>query len=58
MNLSADPSFDFNLLRWVGTAPYHGADVAEVLDLAGRLTAGDWESWYSEFSGLAERVAH
>lgn len=58
MNLSADPSFDFNLLRWLGTAPYHGADVAEVLDLAGRLTAGDFESWYSEFFSLAERVAH
>lgn len=57
MKLSADPSFDFNLLRWIGTAPYHGADVAEVLDVAGRLTAGDFESWYSEFFSLAERVA-
>lgn len=57
MNLSADPSFDFNLLRWLGGAPYHGADVAEVLKLAGRLTAGDFESWYSEFFSLAERVA-
>jgi alpha-beta hydrolase superfamily lysophospholipase len=57
MNLSADPSFDFNLLRWMGTAPYHGADVAEVLALASRLTAGDFESWYSEFSSLAGHVA-
>jgi alpha-beta hydrolase superfamily lysophospholipase len=58
MNLSADPSFGFNLLRWMGTAPYHGADVAEVLNLAGRLTAGDFESWHSEWFSLAERVAH
>jgi alpha-beta hydrolase superfamily lysophospholipase len=58
MNLSADPSFDFNLLRWIGTAPYHGADIAEVLDLAGRLSAGDFESWHCEFFSLAERVAH
>jgi len=58
MELSTDPSFAFNLLRWIGTAPYHGADVAEVLGLAGRLTAGDFESWYSEFFSLAERVAH
>lgn len=58
MNLSADPSFDVNLLRWLGGAPYHGADVAEVLTLAGRLTAGDFESWHSEFFSLAERVAH
>jgi alpha-beta hydrolase superfamily lysophospholipase len=57
MNLSADPSFNFNLLRWMGTAPYHGADIAEILDLAGRLTAGDYESWYSEFVSLADRVA-
>jgi alpha-beta hydrolase superfamily lysophospholipase len=57
MNLSSDPSFDFNLLRWIGTAPYHGADVAEVLDLAGRLTAGDFDSWHCEFSSLAGRVA-
>jgi hypothetical protein len=57
MNLSEDASFNFNLLRWIGTAPYHGADVAEVLDLAGRLTAGDFESWYAEFASLADRVA-
>jgi pimeloyl-ACP methyl ester carboxylesterase len=57
MNLSADSSFNFNLLRWMGTAPYHGADVAEVLDLARRLTAGDFEDWYTEFASLAERVA-
>ena len=56
MELSTDQSFSFNLLRWMGTAPYHGADVAEVLDLAGRLRAGDFESWYSEFHALAERV--
>jgi alpha-beta hydrolase superfamily lysophospholipase len=57
MNLSEDPSFNFNLLRWLGTAPYHGADIAEVLDLAARLTAGDFESWHAEFASLADRVA-
>ena len=57
MNLSADPSFNFNLLRWMGTAPYHGADIAEIIDLAGRLTAGDFESWHSEFFSLAQLVA-
>ena len=57
MKLSTDPSFDFNLLRWIGTAPYHGADVAEVLDLAARLRTGDFESWHAEFFSLAERVA-
>jgi dienelactone hydrolase len=57
VNLSADPSFNFNLLRWMGTAPYHGADIAEIIDLAGRLTAGDFESWHSEFFSLAQLVA-
>ncbi len=57
MNLSPDPTFNFNLLRWLGTAPYRGADVAEMLDLAGRLAPGDFESWYAEFRALAERVA-
>ncbi|WP_433435797.1 alpha/beta hydrolase [Nonomuraea sp. CA-141351] len=57
MNLSPDPSFNFNLLRWIGTAPYRGADIAEVLDLAGRLTPGDFESWHSQFRALADRVA-
>lgn len=56
MKLSPDPTFNFNLLRWIGTAPYSGADIAEVLDLAGRLTPGDFESWHTEFHTLAERV--
>jgi alpha-beta hydrolase superfamily lysophospholipase len=57
MNLSDDPSFNFNLLRWLGTASYHGADVAEVLDITGRLRAGDFESWHTEFLALAQRVS-
>jgi dienelactone hydrolase len=57
MNLSPDRSFNFNLLRWIGTAPYRGADIAELVDLAGRLTPGDFESWHTEFLALAERVA-
>jgi alpha-beta hydrolase superfamily lysophospholipase len=57
VNLSTDQSFNFNLLRWMGTAPYHGADIAELLDLATGLTAGDFESWHAEFLALADRVA-
>ena len=56
--LSSDPSFHFNLLRWLGTAPYHGADVAEVLDVAERIAPGDFESWHTEFLALAQRVEH
>jgi dienelactone hydrolase len=54
--LSADRTFAFNLLRWHGLAPYRGSDVAEMLDVADRITPGDFESWYREFFALAEHV--
>ena len=58
MLLSSDHAFHFNLLRWLGVAPYHGADVAEVLDVAGRIVPGDFQSWHREFLALAEHVEH
>jgi dienelactone hydrolase len=58
MLLSSDRTFHFNLLRWLGLAPYHGADVAEMLDVADRIVPGDFESWYREFLALAQRVEH
>jgi Esterase FrsA-like len=58
MTLSSDGTFNFNLLRWLGLAPYHGSDVAEVLDVAGRITPGDFESWHREFMALARQVEH
>jgi dienelactone hydrolase len=54
--LSNDRTFDFNLLRWHGIAPYRGSDVAELHDVAERITPGDFESWHREFIGLAEQV--
>jgi hypothetical protein len=36
----------------MGTAAYHGA---EVVDLAGRLTAGDFECWYRTSRDSAPR---
>jgi hypothetical protein len=56
VNLSSDPTFDFNLLRWHGLAPYRGTDVAEMLDVADRIVPGDFESWHREFIALAEHV--
>jgi alpha-beta hydrolase superfamily lysophospholipase len=56
MKLSSDGSFHFNLLRWLGTAPYRGVDVAEMLDVADRIVAGDFESWHDEFLALAQQV--
>jgi dienelactone hydrolase len=54
--LSSDRTFDFNLLRWHGLAPYHGTDVAELLAVADRIVPGDFESWHREFIALARRV--
>jgi pimeloyl-ACP methyl ester carboxylesterase len=56
VKLSSDPTFDFNLLRWHGLAPYRGTDVAEMLDVADRITPGDFESWHREFIALAQHV--
>jgi len=56
--LSSDRTFDFNLLRWHGLAPYRGTDIAEMLDVADRIVPGDFESWHREFFALAERVEH
>lgn len=54
--LSSDRTFDFNLLRWLGLAPYHGTDVAEMLAVADRIVPGDFESWHREFVALAQQV--
>jgi dienelactone hydrolase len=54
--LSSDRTFDFNLLRWHGLAPYRGTDIAEVHDVAGRIVPGDFESWHREFLALAQQV--
>jgi dienelactone hydrolase len=54
--LSDDRTFAFNLLRWHGIAPYRGSDVAELHDVADRITPGDFESWHREFIRLAEQV--
>jgi len=54
--LSSDRTFDFNLLRWHGLAPYRGTDVTEMLDVADRIVPGDFESWHREFDALARQV--
>jgi dienelactone hydrolase len=54
--LSSDRTFDFNLLRWHGLAPYRGTDVAEMLAVADRIIPGDFESWHREFIALAQQV--
>lgn len=56
MKLSTDQSHHFELLRMLGHTYYGGADVQEVLDVASAIKPGDDESWYVEWSALADRV--
>ncbi|KAI9740596.1 MAG: hypothetical protein M1834_005177 [Cirrosporium novae-zelandiae] len=56
LRLSSDPAFHFELLRALGAARYSGSDIAEILEAASHIIPGDFESWYSAFSSLADRV--
>jgi pimeloyl-ACP methyl ester carboxylesterase len=55
--LHQDASFDFETLRSLGTTRYHGADIQEILRLMPKIKAGDFDSWYNEWSALAKKVA-
>ncbi len=48
--------FDFNLARFLGFAPYSGADIGECLSTAHRIVDGDLGSWRSEWHATARRV--
>lgn len=48
--------FDGQLLRTVSHAIYGGADLGECIVTARRLEKGDFEVWYKEWYGLAERL--
>ncbi|KUI71860.1 2,6-dihydropseudooxynicotine hydrolase [Cytospora mali] len=52
--------FNFEFLRVLGTAPTHGCDVGECVDVAANIRLNDGESWYlawSEAGRKAESVA-
>lgn len=51
--LSKDDTFHFELLRVLGSAHDEGADIAEVLDIAGKIEAGSFESWHAGFNAKA-----
>lgn len=56
VSLVADDSFNFNVLAVLGNAPYEGADIGEVLVAANNIKEGDFESFYTAFNDLANRV--
>lgn len=50
------PFFNFEFLRVLGTAPYHGAEIADCLEVVPLLKPNDSETWYREWSRLAARA--
>ncbi len=51
-----DPGFDGQLLRALAYTYYGGADLGECLTTAQRITPGDVDSWYAEWTATADRV--
>ncbi|ORX86868.1 alpha/beta-hydrolase [Basidiobolus meristosporus CBS 931.73] len=51
-----DPTFEFEFIRLLGYAPFDGADIAECVATALRITDGDFESWYREWCDTAQQV--
>ncbi|KAK2872127.1 hypothetical protein FQN49_002537 [Arthroderma sp. PD_2] len=56
VQLSSDPTFNFELLRDISTASYEGADINEVFLAANEIRPGDFESYHFAFNELAARV--
>ncbi|KAI0840415.1 2,6-dihydropseudooxynicotine hydrolase [Hypoxylon sp. FL0890] len=56
LQLSSDEDFHFEILRVLALAPYQGSDIGEVLVAANQIAPGDFESFYSAFNDLANRV--
>ncbi|KAI1378755.1 2,6-dihydropseudooxynicotine hydrolase [Hypoxylon crocopeplum] len=56
LQLSSDEDFHFEILRALSVAPYQGSDIGEVLLAANQIAPGDFESFYSAFNDLANRV--
>ncbi|GAA4395260.1 alpha/beta hydrolase family protein [Tsukamurella soli] len=54
--LLRDDLFEAQLLRALGYAPYGGADVAECLSVARRISGTSLTSWHDEWSAQAARV--
>lgn len=48
--------FDFETVSILGTAPYGGADTAEVLEAAGQIKDGDAGSWQAAWAEQARRA--
>src|SRR5271170_3203697 len=52
-----DVEFWFETVRMFGADEYGGASFGEVLATSARIKAGDYDSWYDAWNGIADRVA-
>ncbi|MEU6216716.1 alpha/beta fold hydrolase [Streptomyces sp. NPDC047022] len=52
-----DDQFWYETVRSLGHIAYGGADFGEVVATCGRITEGDYGSWYGEWLATADRVA-
>ncbi|MFD0538855.1 hypothetical protein ACFQY7_39140 [Actinomadura luteofluorescens] len=57
IRFSRTPAFDFEALRGLWAAAYDGGEFGEVAAVMARVRRGDFESWYREWSAMADRVA-
>lgn len=48
--------FWFETLRVLGHTAYAGADIGEVLTVAGDVEAGNADSWHASWSSMADRI--
>jgi pimeloyl-ACP methyl ester carboxylesterase len=53
-----DPEFWYEIVRLFGAAEYGGALFGEVVAIAQRINAGDYDSWYDANDALAGRIAN
>ena len=51
-----DDHFAFEFVRNLGFMYYGGADLGEMIVTAGRITEGDFESWFEGWNQRAERI--
>jgi hypothetical protein len=56
IQLNADPDFHFEILRALSAAISGGSDIGERLIAAAEVEPGNFESFYSAFNGLSNRV--
>lgn len=52
-----DQQFWFETVRMFGADEYGGSSFGEVLAVSSRIKTGDYDSWYAEWNGIAERIA-